>query len=202
MGVSIKRYNAQIHVQSAIHCIIELARRDSFDPSKLVSIEADVTRIAFDFTGGGLYGVDRVVQTKEQADHNLPYLLAVALLDGDVMPAQFAPERITRADVQTIMKKVAVRPSQDYTNQYPRKMLAKIVVRLQDGTTYENEVQDYPGLASHPFAWEDSVQKFDRLVADRIDDALSREIKEAVRALEGIQVKELMELLGRVRVVP
>lgn len=57
--------------------------------------------------------MDTVVQTKEQADHCLPYLLAVALLDGDVMPTQFTPERITRADVQATMKKVAVRPNQD-----------------------------------------------------------------------------------------
>jgi 2-methylcitrate dehydratase len=198
---SIKKYNAQIHTQSAIHCMIELARRHSFDPSKVVSIEADVTRIAYDFTGGGLYGMDRVVQTKEEADHNLPYLLAVALRDGDVMPAQFAPKRIASADVQTLLKKISVRPSHEYTAQYPRKMPAKIVVRLQDGTTYEHEVQDYPGLASHPFTWEDAVEKFDRLVADRIDDGLSREIKEAVRALEGILVKDLMELLGRVPVL-
>jgi 2-methylcitrate dehydratase len=125
----------------------------------------------------------------------------VALLDGDVMPAQFTPERITTADVQTLLTKVAVRPNQEYTKRYPRKMLAKIAVRLQDGTTFEHEVHDYPGLASHPFTWEDAVEKFDRLVADRIDDALSREIKEAVRALEGILVKDLMELLGRVPVL-
>jgi hypothetical protein len=36
---SIKKYDAQIHTQSAIHCMIELARRHSFDPSKVVSIE-------------------------------------------------------------------------------------------------------------------------------------------------------------------
>jgi 2-methylcitrate dehydratase len=198
---SIKKYNAQIHTQSAIQCMIELARRQPFDPSRVVSIEADVTQIAYDFTGGGLYGVDKVVKTKEQADHNLPYLLAVALLDGNVMPAQFAPDRITRSDAQALLKKVAVRPSHEYSEQYPRKMPAKIVVRLQDGTTYEHEVQDYPGLASHPLAWEDAVEKFDCLVADRIDAALSREIEEAVRTLEGIQVKDLMELLGRVRVL-
>jgi 2-methylcitrate dehydratase len=198
---SIKKYNAQIHTQSAIQCMIELANRHSFDPSKVVSIEADVTQIAFDFTGGGVYGIDKVVQTKEQADHNLPYLLAVALLDGDVMPAQFTPERITSADVQATMKTVAVRPNQDYTKQYPHDMPAKMTIRLQDGTTYEHEVQDYPGLASHPFTWEDAVEKFDRLVADRIDDTLSREIKEAVRALEGIPVRDLMELLRRVQVL-
>jgi MmgE/PrpD C-terminal domain len=43
--------------------------------------------------------MDRVIQTKEQADHSLPYLLAVALLDGDVQPAQFKPDRIIKADV-------------------------------------------------------------------------------------------------------
>src|ERR1700730_11020763 len=198
---SIKKYNAEVHTQSAIHCMIELARRHSFDPSKVGSIDADVPRSAYDFTGGGLYGRDVTVETKEQADHSLPYVLSVALLDGNVMPAQFASDRITRSDAQTLLKKVSVRPNHEYTKQYPRKMPAKIVVRLQDGTTYEHEVQDYPGLASHPFAWEDAVEKFDRLVADRIDDALSREIKEAVHALEGILVKDLMELLGRVRVL-
>jgi 2-methylcitrate dehydratase len=196
---SIKKYNAVIHAQSAIYCMIELARQHKFDSSKVVSIEADVTRICYDFAGGGLYGVDKEVRTKEQADHNLPYLLAVAVLDGDVMPAQFEPNRIMRADVQALMKKVAVRPNQDYTEQYPRNMPAKITVRLQDGTTIEHEVQDYPGLPSHPFSWEDEVEKFDRLVAGRVDDALCRNIKDAVHSLEGIQVKDLMELLGRMQ---
>ncbi|MCW2672874.1 MAG: 2-methylcitrate dehydratase [Frankiales bacterium] len=198
---SIKQYNAEIHTQSAIHCMIELARKHPLDPSKVVSIEADVTRIAYDFTGGGLYGLDTTIETKEQADHSLPYVLSVALLDGNVTPAQFAHDRITRSDAQTLLKKISVRPNREYTKAYPQKMPAKIIVRLQDGATYEHEVQDYPGLASHPFTWDDSVEKFDRLVADRIDDALSGEIKEAVRSLESIQVKDLMELLGRVPVL-
>jgi 2-methylcitrate dehydratase len=85
--------------------MVELVRRNKLDPGKVVSIEANVIRIASDFAGGGLYGVDKVVRTKEQADHSLPYLLAVALLDGDVMPAQFEPDRIMRADVQQLLKK-------------------------------------------------------------------------------------------------
>src|ERR1700683_3207821 len=79
---TIKNYNAMIHTQSAVHCMVELARQNKLDPRKVASIEADVIRIAYDFAGGGLYGVDKVVQTKEQADHNLPYLLAVAMADG------------------------------------------------------------------------------------------------------------------------
>jgi 2-methylcitrate dehydratase len=196
---TIKKYNSMIHTQSAVHCMIELARQNKIDPGKVVLIEAEVFQLAYDFAGGGLYGVDKVIQVKEQADHSLPYLLAVALLDGDVMPAQFKPDRIIRPDVQGLLKKVTVRPNHEYTEEYPAKMPAKITVRLQDGTVIEHEVQDYPGLASHPFTWENSVDKFDSLVAGRIDDGLSREIKDAVRSLENTQIKDLMKLLGSIK---
>jgi 2-methylcitrate dehydratase len=196
---TIKKYNSMIHTQSAVHCMVELAKQNKIDPGKIVSIEAEVFQLAYDFAGGGLYGTDRVIQTKEQADHSLPYLLAVALLDGDVQPAQFKPDRIIKADVQGLLKKVSVRAKHEYTDEYPGKMPAKITVRLQDGKVIEHEVQDYPGLASHPFTWEDSVEKFDRLVAGRIDEGLSREIKDAVRSSENIQVRDLMKLLGSVR---
>src|ERR1700730_18673444 len=196
---TIKMYNAMIHTQSAVHCMVELVKHNKFDPGKVVSIQADVTRITYDFAGGGLYGIDKVVRTKEQADHNLPYLLAVALLDGDVMPAQFKPDRIIKPDVHGLLKKVSVRPNHDYTDLYPRKMPAKITIRLADGKVINHEVQDYPGLASHPFTWEDSVEKFDRLVDGRVDIGLSREIKDAVRSLESIQVRDLTKLLSSVK---
>jgi 2-methylcitrate dehydratase len=196
---TIKKYNSMIHTQSAVHCMVELVRQNKIDPGKVISIEAEVFQLAYDFAGGGLYGIDKVIRTKEQADHSLPYLLAVALLDGDVMPAQFKPDRIARPDVQALLKKVSVRPNQEFTEQYPRKMPAKITVRLQDGKAIEHEVQDYPGLASRPFTWEDSVEKFDRLVVGRADEGLSREIKDAVHSLESIQVRDLMKLLDHVK---
>jgi 2-methylcitrate dehydratase len=197
---SIKKYNSMIHTQSAVHCMVELASHNKIDPGTVISVEAEVIQLAYDFAGGGLYGVDKVIRTKEQADHSLPYLLAVALLDGDVMPAQFAPDRIIKSDVQGLLKKVSVRPNRDFTEVYPAKMPAKITVRLQDGQVIEHEVQDYPGLASDPFTWEESVAKFDRLVAGRVDDVLAREIKDAVLSLENIQARDLTKLLGNVKV--
>src|SRR6202162_3990160 len=196
---TIKKYNSMIHTQSAVHCMVELAKQNKLDPDKVVSIEAEVFQLAFDFAGGGLYGVDKVIRIKEQADHSLPYLLAVALLDGDVMPAQFKPDRIIKPDVQSLLKKVSVRPNHEFTEEYPAKMPARITVRLQDGKVIEHEVQDYPGLASRPFTWDESVEKFDRLVTGRADQALSREIKDAVSSVENIQVRDLMKLLGSVK---
>ena len=199
VGSTIKKYNSMIHTQAAVHCMVELARQNKIDPTKVVSIEALVFQLAYDFAGGGLYGVDKVIRTKEQADHSLPYLLAVALLDGDVMPAQFDPERIIKPDVQALLKKVQVWPNHEFTELYPGKMPAKIIVHLQHGRVIEHEVQGYPGLASSPFTWEDAVQKFDTLVAGRIDNSLSGEIKNAVHSVENIWVRDLMKLLGYVR---
>jgi 2-methylcitrate dehydratase len=67
------------------------------------------------------------------------------------MPAQFEPDRIVRSDVQTLLKKVSVRPNHEYTDPYPHKMPVKITIPLKGGNVIEHEVQDYPGLASHPF---------------------------------------------------
>ncbi len=196
---TIKKYNSMIHTQSAVHCMVEFTRQKKLDPNRIVSIEGEVFQLAFDFAGGGLYGVDKVIRTKEQADHSLPYLLSVALIDGEVTPAQFQPDRIVKPDVQALLKKVSIRPNDEFTAQYPRKMPAKITIGLQDGTVIEHQVQDYPGLASHPFTWEESVKKFDTLAAGRVDAGLSREIKDAVLSLESIQVRDLVNLLSYAR---
>src|SRR6202050_3546800 len=58
---TIKKYNAMIHTQSAVHCMVELARQNKLDSGKVISIEADVFRLCYDFAGGGLYGVDKVI---------------------------------------------------------------------------------------------------------------------------------------------
>src|SRR6202047_1296098 len=196
---TIKKYNSMIHTQSAVHCMVELAKQNKIDPGKVISIEAEVFQLAYDFAGGGLYGTDKVIRIKEQADHSLPYLLAVALLDGAGSAAPFQPERIIKPDVQGLLQRVSVRPNHEYTEEYPKKMPAKISVRLQDGRVIEHEVRDYPGLASHPFTWEDAIHKFDTLVAGRVDEGLSAEIKDAAHSVENIQVRDLMKLLGSVK---
>jgi 2-methylcitrate dehydratase len=205
---TIKKYNAMIHTQSAIYAMMQLVAANrprldvaaGFDPGTIVSIEAEVPQLTYDFAGGGKYGSLGDVRTKEQADHDLRYLLAVALLDGNVMPAQFAEDRIRRPDVQSLLTKVSARPDAAYTDVYPQQMPAKITVRLKDGATFAREVRDFPGMPSNPFTWDDVVAKFDELVAARIDSDLANEIKEAVRSVEQIQVKDLMALLARVRV--
>ena len=103
--LALKSYNTAVPGQSSIFCILELRKAHAIDPSQVESVEDVVFQEAYDFMGGGSFGPKTDVHTKEDADHSLPYLLAVALLDGDVQPAQLEPGRIDAPDAQDLLKK-------------------------------------------------------------------------------------------------
>ena len=79
-------------------------------PRRSPGSRLDTFDAAYHIIGGGEEGDKTLVRTKEQADHSLPYLVAVMLLDGQVKPEQFRAERIARRDVQNLLRKVVVRP--------------------------------------------------------------------------------------------
>src|SRR5579864_8343566 len=97
---SVKKYNAEFHSQSALEGILELREAHHVRPEEIERIHIDIFDVAYHIIGGGEEGDKQQVRTKEEADHSLPYMVAVALLDGEVTPAQYAPERIVREDVQ------------------------------------------------------------------------------------------------------
>jgi 2-methylcitrate dehydratase len=197
--LALKSYNTAVPGQSSIFCILELRKAHAIDPSQVDGIEDLVFQEAYDFMGGGSFGPKTDVHTKEDADHSLPYLLAVALLDGDVQPAQLEPSRIDAPDAQDLLRKVTVRPDDRFSARYPGEVPSRVTVKLKDGESYSHQVKSYPGFPTQPFTWDEIAAKFDELVAGRADVGLATEIKAAVRSLETIEVKDLMKLLGEVK---
>jgi 2-methylcitrate dehydratase len=196
--LSLKSYNSAVPTESAIFCILELHKIHPFDPAEAVSIEADVVQDTYDFTGGGRFGPKTDVHTKEDADHSLPYLLAVALLDGDVQTAQLNPERIAKPDVQSLLFKVRVRPDKSFTARFPAEFPSRVTVRLKSGQSFSHEVSDYPGFPTRPFTWDEISAKFDKLAADHVGAQLGRDIKNTVHSLEDVEVSDLTKLLREV----
>jgi 2-methylcitrate dehydratase len=196
----VKKFNAEIHSQSAIEGALELKREHGFEAQNVERIEIDTFDVAFNIIGGGEEGDKTVVRTKEEADHSLQYMVAVALLDDQVLPPQYRPERIEREDVQKLLRKVKVRPAKEFSRRFPDEMPCRLEIRLQDGRTLEKEKSDYEGFHTRPVSWETTVDKFRKLSAGRADTSLQKEIVEAVKGLESIRVTELMKLLGRVKV--
>jgi 2-methylcitrate dehydratase len=194
----LKKYNAEIHSQSALEGILELKQEEGFRADEVERIELDIFDVAYHIIGGGEEGDKTLVRTKEEADHSLPYMLAVAILDDQVTPAQYRPERIQRQDAQTLLRKVSVRPQPAYSQRFPDEMPCRISVTLQDGRTLTKEKRDYEGFHTRPMRWETVVQKFERLSQPYVDSSVRREIVDVVANLESTQVADLARLLERV----
>src|ERR1019366_1662792 len=143
---TVKKYNAEIHSQTAIEAVLTLLRRYQFSSNAIERVDVEIFDVAYNIIGGGEEGDKRVVTTKEQADHSLPYVLAVAILDGQVMPEQYAPERIQRADVQTLLRKVSVQPRKLFSERFPDAMPCRVKITLKDGRVLEQETNDYEGF--------------------------------------------------------
>ena len=198
----LKRYNAEIHSQSALEGILDLKREHGLTAPEIEQIDLEIFDVAFHIIGGGEEGEKRTVQTKEAADHSLPYLLAVALLDDDVTPAQYAPERIRRADVQALLQKVRVQPVKEFSDRFPGEMACRLTVQLKGGRTVSIEKRDYEGFVTRPMRWETVVRKFQRLSEPHTTASLRERIVDTVANLETVQISQLTNLLQDVAVTP
>jgi 2-methylcitrate dehydratase len=193
----LKRYNAEIHSQSALEALLELRAAQAVDPAQVERVELETFQVAYDIIGGGEEGAKKEIRTKEEADHSLPYLLAVALLDGQVLPEQYAPERILGPDVQELLHRVDVRPAGDLTARFPAEHACRLRLHLAGGTILAAEKRDYEGFLTRPMSWERAREKFERLAAGAVDPELAAELADAVAALDELATRDLTALLAR-----
>jgi 2-methylcitrate dehydratase len=195
----LKKFNAEIHSQTILEGALDLLRAHAFKPEEIRKIEIRTFDVAYHIIGGGEEGNKKMVRTKEEADHSLPYMTAVALLDGQVLPGQYRPERIQKADVQELLQKIEVTPSESYSREFPGKMPGHLKIHLQGGRTLEIEKDDYHGFHTRPMNWETVRQKFETLSLPFTDRVLRAKIIDTVYSLEKHPVSDLTELLARVR---
>ncbi len=194
----LKQYCSLIHGQVVIDAVLAIRTDNDLRGSDIARVKLEVFQGAYDFAGGGAYGDKSHPETKEQADYNLKYLTAVALLDGGVGPEQLENERVLRADVQDLLARVDVEPAADLTADYPGRTAARVHVTTADGRELSREQSDYEGSPTRPMSWERVVDKFRWLAEPFCDQPLQAEIIAAVDQLEGITAGALAALLGAV----
>ena len=142
----IKKYNAEIHSQSALDAALDIRKQDGFNPAHITSIELATFDVAYSIIGGGEEGDKQTIRTKEEADHSLPWMLAIALLDGELNPAQYEPGRIIADDVQQLMRTVTITPDDPFSDRFPQEMPACLTITLDDGTVFIAEESAYDGF--------------------------------------------------------
>ncbi len=194
----IKKHNAEIHSQSSIDAAIDIATRPGFRADAIRAVRIATFQVAYDIIGGGEEGDKRHIRSKEEADHSLPYMVAVALLDGQVQPAQYAAARIVSADVQALLQKITVAPDAGFTARFPQEMPSRVEVELNDGKVFSATAAAYKGFTSQPLDWAGASEKFLRLVTPFTGDALAVQIARTVHELDVHAVRELTALLAKV----
>lgn len=194
----IKKHNAEIHSQTAIDAALELRRDNSFDVGAIASVQIDTFQVAFDIIGGGEEGDKHDIHTKEEADHSLPYMVAAALLDGAVEPAQYAPERIVADDIQLLLQRTNVAAKAEFTARFPAEMPSAVTVHLHNGEQLQAQAATYDGFVSQPLDRAGVFAKFQRLAAPFAGADLTQRIADVVLSLDERPVHELTTLLAEV----
>ena len=195
----VKRYNAEIHSQSTLEAVLELRAEYSIDPAQVRAVEVDVFDVAYNIIGGGDEGGKKSIRTKEEADHSIPYLVAVALLDGQVLPPQFDADRILKADVQQLLQLVAVSPDPRLSARFPAEHPCRVRITMQDGRILAREKRDYLGFRTRPTGWVETLNKFHDLADPVAGKELADQLAAGIQTLEQITSADLGRLLGKVR---
>jgi 2-methylcitrate dehydratase len=124
--------------------------------------------------------------TRETADHSLPYVLAVGLVDGEITRASFADARIADPALRPVMNKITIAENPEFTKSYgsvggtlsgtPR---ARVTVRTRSGAVLVEDVTYPKGHHRNPMTVEDVDAKLDAACAGIVDKAQREEIRNA-----------------------
>ncbi len=193
LKTSIKYWPAEYHSQSAIEAALFL-RKDVVDPGKIKRVIIESHDAAVDIIGSE--PEKWKPKTRETADHSLPYITAIALIDGEVTSKQFDPEHFKDRAVWKFLENVKVERNAKLSAMYPDGVANIVHLDLVDGRRLTRRV-DYPlGHAKNPLKDSEVEEKFNALVEPIFGSDRARKIVDLVWKLdEARNVDDLVKTL-------
>ena len=194
LRTSIKFWPAEYHSQSAIEAALFL-RSQIGDPSKIQRVVIESHDASVDIIGSE--PEKWKPKTRETADHSLPYITAIALIDGEVTDRQFEPERFKDPEVWKFLENVKVERNAELSGMYPDAVGNIVHVDVADGRRLTRRV-DYPlGHAKNRLKDSAVEGKFSVLVEPILGRERARKIIDIVWKLD--EAKNVDELMKAVR---
>ncbi|MBI3045076.1 MAG: MmgE/PrpD family protein [Betaproteobacteria bacterium] len=133
--------------------------------------------------------------SRETADHSIPYVVAATLIDGTVTPRSFHEARRTDPRLRQLLSKIEVAANEEFTEAYERFPVehhARVSVVMADGGRHVGEAGGSRGDLSEQKTDEQIAAKFRALSADVM------EIGRANAALELLWALDQMENVAEV----
>ena len=177
---SIKYFPAEYHAQSAIEAALKIRGRmpsvRSVSGIVIETFEAAASII-------GSETEKWRPTSRETADHSLPYLVAVALVDGDVGPAQFAPRRIRDPLLRHVVSRVVIRQRKSFSDAYPEGIPNRVTVN-GGGRSWSEKVIYPRGHWKNPMTDAEVERKFLRQAARVLTPARAGEVLDRLWSLD------------------
>jgi 2-methylcitrate dehydratase len=161
--VHTKTRPAEYNAQAPIDLVLDARPAVAID--EIEAVELETYHLAYHEIGMDAAKWDP--RTRETADHSLPYLLAVALVDGHIDEQSCAPERVLDPALRPLMQRISIRERPEFTERFPAELRARLVIRMADGTDVVRETSYPKGHRSNPLTDAELDDKFERMVGDR-----------------------------------
>jgi 2-methylcitrate dehydratase len=193
---AIKLRPAEFNAQAPLD--LALALRGEFPLDQIDDIEVGTYWLAYHEIGMDPAKWDP--KNRETADHSLPYLLAVALVDGFIDTNSCAPERVSDPSLRPLMNKIRIIERPEYTQRFPAEFNVEFTVRLRNGETVVRHASYPHGHPRNPASDAELTDKFERLTSTRgiADRERCEDVRRQVATLaEAKNLDALMAPLAR-----
>jgi 2-methylcitrate dehydratase len=177
----LKFFPAEIHSQTSIWAALE-ARKEIENPEDIVSIE-----IASHEAGYTILGRDPEKWnplTKETADHSLPYIVGMALLEGKIDNSTYSEKKFRDPKILGFLKKITVVEDGTLSAMYPEAVANRVTVKLSTGRVVSKQIDYHKGHPKNPMSDSEVEEKFRKLTTRILDKSRARRILDAVWNLE------------------
>jgi 2-methylcitrate dehydratase len=187
-----KAFPTEALTHAPISAVLKLVREHDLEPDQIEKVYIRSLARAADILADPAKYDPR---SKETADHSLPYVIAAAIVDRQVTPAQFEPEKIMDAKIREQLAKVEVVADPDIEAGFPELQRVIVSVRTTDEREFKEQL-DYPkGDPRNPLTDQEIEEKFDALAAPVLSEDARARLKDAVWNLEKLDsVTALMDL--------
>jgi 2-methylcitrate dehydratase len=180
-GCGMKAFPTEALTHAPISAVLDLVTSNDLAPEQVQKVHIrSLGRAADILADPSKYDP----QSKETADHSLPYVIAAAVVDRQVTPAQFEPDKIMNPLIREQLNKVKVVADPEIEAVFPKLQRVIVTIETTDGRELTTQL-DYPkGDPRNPLTDQEVEEKFDALAAPVMSDAGRQRLKEAVWALD------------------
>jgi len=193
--VLIKYWPLETNGQSVVWAALDM--REKIFPDKIDSIK-EIEIFCDNFTKHEIASEPEKwnPQTRETADHSLPYIFVRALIDGPVSVNTFEETLVRDPAIRPLLSKVKVTVDSAIEELMPDTMMVRAVVELEDGSIYAVENVNPPGHPANPMSDLDIENKFRSQSAPVIGNQRCDKVLAAWRELENVSdMRPLIKLM-------